>query len=470
MSVTSGTHPESHGRAQARAQAGPGVAAWLRGMRRQMQRPLSSYYLLLGGATMLLAIGLMMVLSASSVYSFKVHDNSYYIFFKQLTWVAIGLPAAWLASRMNRRVLRMMAWPAVLVAVVLLVLTQTSLGFAVNGNRNWLALGPLTVQPSEIAKLSIILWAADVYAKKERLLGNPWHALIPVAPVVGLISLLVVLQHDLGTALVLFAILLGMLWVVGVPARLFGLAFSIVGVGAFYLAASNAERRNRLTSFIDPFKDFQGAGWQAGHGLLGMSSGGIFGKGLSASQQKWGNLPEAHTDFIFAVLGEELGLVGTLLVLALFGAIAYAAIRLAINTEDPFVRYVTAGVTIWLMGQMIINIGMVLALLPVIGIPLPLVSYGGSALVPSMVALGLLVGFARREPEAAAALQDRRGERRGGRPARSPFPGAVSAGSLRSRGAARTGSRPAVRTAARPSAGAGAPRAAAKKPSASRRG
>ena len=135
-----------------------------------------------------------------------------------------------------------------------------------------------------------------------------------------MIAMMVVFQRDLGTALVLFAILLGMLWVVGVPARLFGVALSIVGVVAFYLAASNAERRTRLTSFIDQFKDFQGAGWQAGHGLLGMSSGGIFGKGLSASQQKWGSLPEAHTNFIFAVLGEELGLIGTLLVLALFGA------------------------------------------------------------------------------------------------------------------------------------------------------
>jgi cell division protein FtsW len=412
-----------------------GLAGWVESVRRSMERPLTSYYLLLGGSTMLLAIGLMMVLSSSSVYSYRVHDSSYYIFLKQLTWVMIGLPAAWLASRLNRRFLRLLAWPAVLVAVLLLSLTQTSLGFEVNGNRNWLALGPLTVQPSEIAKLAIILWCADVYAKKERLLTNPWHALLPVVPVVAAISALVVVQRDLGTALVLFAILLGMLWVVGVPARLFGIALSFVGVVAFYLAASNPERRARLTSFIDPFKDFQGAGWQAGHGLLGMSSGGIFGKGLSASQQKWGNLPEAHTDFIFAVLGEELGLTGTLLVLALFGAIAYAAVRLAISTSDPFVRYVTAGVTIWLMAQMIINIGMVLALLPVIGIPLPLVSYGGSALVPSLVALGLLVGFARAEPEAAAAIRHRRGERRraGKDPARGAYPGAISAGSARSR-------------------------------------
>ncbi len=416
-----------------------GIAA----VRRTAERPLTSYYLLLGASAMLLAIGLMMVLSASSVYSYENYrGSSYYVFIKQLTWVAIGLPAAWLASRMNRRFLRLLAWPSVLVAVVLLALTQTSLGFAVNGNRNWLRLGPLTVQPSEIAKLAIVLWSSDVYAKKEKLLANPWHALLPVAPVVGMVSLLVIFQHDLGTALVLFAILLGMLWVVGVPARLFGIALSLVGVVAFYLAASNSERRGRLTSFIDPFKDFQGTGWQAGHGLLGMSSGGIFGKGLSASQQKWGNLPEAHTDFIFAVLGEELGLVGTLLVLALFGALAYAAVRLALNTADPFVRYLTAGVTIWLMGQMIINIGMVLALLPVIGIPLPLVSYGGSALVPTLVALGLLVGFARAEPEAALALRHRRGERRSSRkggsrdpkdPTRGALPGAVSAGSARSR-------------------------------------
>ena len=440
MSATTGTRPAPQAdETSPSRRLAPLVDRWER-VRRTMERPLTSYYLILGGSTLLLAIGLMMVLSASSVYSFRLHDSSYYIFLKQLTWVAIGLPAAWLASRMNRRLLRMLAWPAVIAAVALLALTQTSLGFAVNGNRNWLAIGPLTLQPSEIAKLAIVIWAADVYARKERLLRSPWHALLPVAPVIVAISTLVILQHDLGTALVLFAILLGMLWVVGVPARLFGIAFSTVGVAAFYLAASNSERRDRLTSFIDPFKDFQGAGWQAGHGLLGMASGGVFGKGLSASQQKWGNLPEAHTDFIFAVLGEELGLIGTLLVLVLFGAIAYAAIRLAINTADPFVRYVTAGVTIWLMSQMIINIGMVLALLPVIGIPLPLVSYGGSALVPSLVALGLVVGFARNEPEAAAALQDKRGGRRGDRRrARARLPGSVSAGSPRSSARPRRG-------------------------------
>ena len=156
MSVTTEPSPWS---------ARSGLAGWWAGVRRSMERPLTSYYLLLAGSTMLLAIGLMMVLSASSVYSYRVHDSSYHIFLKQLMWVAIGLPAAWLASRINRRLLRWLAWPSVLVAVVLLALTQTSLGFAVNGNRNWLALGPLTVQPSEVAKLAIIVWAADVYAR-----------------------------------------------------------------------------------------------------------------------------------------------------------------------------------------------------------------------------------------------------------------------------------------------------------------
>ena len=381
-----------------------------------LDRPLTSYYLLLGASTLLLTIGLMMVLSASSVYSYTQYDgNSYYVFFRQLTWVVLALPIAFVASRLPHRLIRGLAWPGLAVSTVLLVLTQVpGLGREVNGNTNWLALGPLTIQPSEIAKLAIILWCADLYARKERLLGDWKHTLIPVLPVTGLLTLLVIKGGDLGTALVLFAIILGMLWVVGAPARLFGGALLVVAVLALWLASTSAERLERLTNFADPFKNYEGAGWQAAHGLFAMSSGGWFGKGISASQQKWGSLPEAHTDFIFAVLGEELGLVGTLLVLALFLTIAYAGIRVATRTTDPFVRYMAAGITIWLTVQMMINVGMVLALLPVIGIPLPLVSYGGSALLPSLVALGLLVSFARSEPGAAAALKAKRRRRTAG--------------------------------------------------------
>jgi cell division protein FtsW len=379
-----------------------------------LDRPLASYYLLLGASTLLMTIGLMMVLSASSVYSYKVFDSSYHIFFKQLMWVGLALPVAYLASRVPHRLVRALAWPGLAISVVLLALTQMGLGKEVNGNTNWLALGPVTLQPAEFAKLALILWCADLYARKEKLLGDWRHTLIPVVPVTGLVTMLVILGGDLGTALVLFAILLGMLWVVGAPARLFGGALLVVGALALYLASTSEERLERLTNFVDPFKNYEGAGWQAAHGFFAMSSGGWFGKGIAASQQKWGSLPEAHTDFIFAVLGEELGLVGTLLVLVLFLTIAYAGFRVAMRTTDPFVRYMAAGITVWLTAQMMINIGMVLALLPVIGIPLPLVSYGGSALLPSLVALGLLVSFARSEPGAAAALRARRRRRTSG--------------------------------------------------------
>jgi cell division protein FtsW len=353
-----------------------------------------------------------MVLSASSVDAFNKHGNSYYWAIKQAVWVVIALPCAWIATRMPLRLLRFAAWPMVGVSLVLLVLTQTSMGVEVNGNKNWLALGPLQIQPSEIAKFSMVLWCADVYARKDALLGSWRHVFVPVVPVIGLLTALVLVGGDLGTALVLFAIALGLFWVVGVPVRLFVAAVSVVSVAALYLATSSPERLNRIISFTEPFKDFQGSGWQAGHGILGMASGGLLGKGIGASQQKWGNLPEAHTDFIFAVLGEELGLVGTLLVLVLFLTIAYAGIRVAMQTDNIFVRYATAGIVVWLMAHVVINIGMVLALLPVIGIPLPLVSYGGSSLVPELVALGLVIGFARAEPAAAGALRQRRHERR----------------------------------------------------------
>ena len=393
---------------------GGALSGWMASTKQALDRPLTSYYLLVGASTLLVTIGLMMVLSSSSVYSFKEHGNSYHIFLKQLMWVGLALPVAFIASRMPSRVLRWLAWPGLIVATVLIYLTQTSLGVRVNGNTNWLELGPLMLQPSEIAKLAMVLWAADLYARKEKVLHDWKHALIPMVPVTGLMTALVVRGGDLGTALVLFAIILGMLWVVGAPARLFIGSLMTVGVIALYLASTSAERRERLTNFVDPFNDYQDAGWQAAHGLFAMSSGGWFGKGISASQQKWGSLPEAHTDFIFAVLGEELGLVGTLLVLVLFLTIAYAGVRVALRTEDAFTRYMCAGIIIWLMSQMMINIGMVLVLLPVIGIPLPLVSYGGSALLPSLVALGLLISLARSEPGARAALHARRRRRMAG--------------------------------------------------------
>ncbi|WP_246160496.1 putative lipid II flippase FtsW [Nocardioides humilatus] len=386
-------------------------------MRDALARPLTNYYLLLGSVALLLTIGLLMVLSSSSVEAFEESGDSYAIVKRQLLWVVIGVPLAFVASRLPLRLVRRMAYPAFVVSLILLLATA-KFGVEVYGNKNWLPLGPVQIQPSEIAKFSIIIWAAHIYANKDRRLRSLHQVLVPVVPGMVLATGLVVLGRDLGTALVFAAILIGMLWVVGAPIRLFVLCLSILSVLALGIAATSSERLSRITTFVDPFKDYHGTGWQPAHGLYAMSTGGIFGQGIGASQQKWGALPEAHTDFIFAVLGEELGLVGTLLVIGLFLVIAYATVRIARETKDPFVRYCSFGIVIWLLGQMMINVGMVLALLPVIGIPLPLVSYGGSSLLPTLVALGLVVGFARREPAAARALAQRRRARATGLSAR----------------------------------------------------
>ena len=393
------------------------LGGWSVALRDALARPLTSYYLLMGAAGLLLTIGLIMVLSSSSVFSYRATGDSFSIVRRQLMWVLLGVPCAYAASRLPHRWVRRLAYPGFSVSLVLLLLTAF-MGVERNGNTNWLALGPIVIQPSEIAKLALVIWAAHIYANKERRLGSFHQIVVPVVPGMLLATGLVIFGRDLGTALILFAILLGMLWVVGAPARFFVMSTLIVGVGVFAMATTNRERFERITTFLDPFKDFHGTGWQPAHGLYALSSGGTFGQGIGASQQKWGDLPEAHTDFIFAVLGEELGLVGTLLVVGLFLTMAYAALRVARETADPFVRYCSFGIVVWLIGQMIVNVGMVLAVLPVIGIPLPLVSYGGSSLLPTLVAVGLLVGFARREPEAARALAQRKKVRSAGLAAR----------------------------------------------------
>lgn len=386
---------------------------WVSALKDALERPLTTYYLLLGATALLLVIGLIMVLSASSVRAYRETGDSYTIVRRQMMWVLIGVPCAFIASRVSERWVRRLSYPAFGVSLALLLLTAFA-GKEVGGNTNWLVLGPIQIQPSEIAKLSLIIWASNIYANKERRLGNLHQMLVPVVPGMVLATGLVVLGRDLGTALVFFALLVAMLWVVGAPGRLFGMVFAVVSVAALGLAATSPTRLARIANFADPFKDYHGTGWQPAHGLYAMASGGVLGEGIGASQQKWGQLPEAHTDFIFAVLGEELGLVGTLLVIGLFLVLAYAGVRVARETQQPFVRYCTFGIVVWLLGQMIINVGMVLALLPVIGIPLPLVSYGGSSLLPTLSALGLVIGFARREPAAARALALRRRARSAG--------------------------------------------------------
>jgi cell division protein FtsW len=392
-------------------------AGWQDGVKRLLDKPLTSYHLVLGLSGLLLSLGLLMVLSASSVTSLNEYGNSYAIFTRQAVWVGVGVPLALIASKLPLRVVRFGAWPALVLSIALIGLTYLpGFGVSVNGNRNWLSFGgPLQIQPSELAKLAMVLWCADVYGRKDRLLTEWRHVLVPMMPVCALVVAMVILQGDLGTALVLFAIVLGMLWIVGAPARLFIGSVLVVSVVAFGLAVSQPERVARLTGFLNPFANYNSQGWQASHGFFALATGGLWGSGIGASSQKWGNLPGAHTDYIFAIIGEEFGLFGTLVVLALFVTLAYVGIRIAARTQDRFVTYASAGIVVWLLSQALINIGMVLGMLPVIGIPLPVISYGGSALVPTLVALGLLLSFARTEPGAREALQARRDERRRGR-------------------------------------------------------
>ncbi len=380
-----------------------------------LSRPMASYYLLVTSAGLLLALGLVMVLSASSVRSYEASGSSYAVFSRQALWVGFGLPIMAIASRVPARFFRMIAYPVLGISIVLLfAVLIPHVGVKVSGARRWLSFGPYTLQPSEIAKLGLVLWGADLLVRKRRLLTEPKHLIVPLVPVAGVTCGLVMAEPDMGTTIVLLLIVLSLLWVVGAPLRLFGLLSGGVVVVGTLLAVTEPYRFARLLSFTDPFKDAAGGGYQAVQGLYALASGGWWGEGLGASREKWpGLLPNAHTDFILAIIGEELGLLGTIVVVGLFAVLGFAGIRIAYRTFDPFARLAAAAATVWILGQAIVNMAAVVGLLPITGIPLPLVSFGGSALVPTMFAVGMLASFARSEPAAAAQLAAR-AELRGG--------------------------------------------------------
>jgi cell division protein FtsW len=382
------------------------TAAWLGAV---LDRPLTSYHLVLGSTAILLALGLLMVLSASSVNAYLNFHDSYFFVKRQAVFLAAGLVGAFVIMKLPPAKLRMLSWFGIALATILLILTYTPLGIEVQGNRNWLYLGSrlFSIQPAEFAKLAIIIWGADVLARKHKLLDRPKHLLVPFLPVSSVLILLVVFQGDAGTAVVMAAIVAGVLWIVGAPLRVLS-ALAIGGIlGVVALFVTSPVRMNRLAAYLDPRADLNGANDQANAGMYALASGGWWGVGLGASRQKWGSLPEAHTDFIFAVIGEELGLCGSLIVLALILVLGYAGLRIASRSDDPYCRYAAGGVTIWFIVQSLINLAVVLRLLPIAGVPLPLVSYGGSALIANMLAIGVLLSCARREPAARRLLAKR---------------------------------------------------------------
>jgi cell division protein FtsW len=382
------------------------TAIWIRTV---LDRPLTSYHLVLGSSAILLALGLLMVLSASSVSAYVNHKDSYYYVKRQVIFLATGVLGAFVIMKLSPSTLRILGWFGVALAFILLILTYTPLGIDVAGNRNWLNLGSesYAIQPSEFAKLAMVIWGADLLARKQKLLDQPKHLLIPYLPVCGILILLVVFQGDAGTAVVMAAIAVGVLWIVGAPLLVLGTLSAAGLAGVFALFLSSPVRMRRLTAFLDPSAHLNGANDQANAGMYAIASGGWWGVGLGASRQKWGGLPEAHTDFIFAVMGEELGLFGSLIVLALFGVLGYAGLRVAGRSDEAFSRYAAGGVTIWFIFQSLINLAVVLRMIPIAGVPLPLLSYGGSALISTLLGIGVLLCCARREPAARKLLEKR---------------------------------------------------------------
>ena len=365
--------------------------------RTRSEHPLATFHVILGATLLLLVLGVAMVLSASTVESYREFGSAYTLWLRQLMFAMLGVVAMVVASRLPVSFYRRMAYPTLMFALGTLAVVLV-VGHSVAGQRNWIEVGgPFRFQPSEFAKLALVLWGSDLMARKQGLLDQWKHLLVPLLPVLGLMVVLVLLEGDLGTALILVPMVAAILYVNGAPTRLFAAGGVVVLAGVAALSLGKSYRLARFASWLDPSNDAMGSGWQVLHGQSALGGGGWFGVGLGASREKWGWLPEAHTDFIFAVVGEELGIIGTLLVVGLFAAIGLAGLRLARVTSDPFVRTASAATVAWLLTQALLNMGAVLQLIPITGVPLPLVSYGGSSLVPTLVALGMLMSFARAE-------------------------------------------------------------------------
>jgi cell division protein FtsW len=313
----------------------------------------------------------------------------------------------WLAARSSPAIFRALAYPLMGVSMLgMLLVMVPGIGVTINGATRWLDLGPLQVQPSEFAKLAFVLWGADLLARKEKLrqLTDWRQLLVPLLPGAAVLGVLVMLEDDLGTTFLLLVIFLALLWVIGTPGRLFVMMLALMAFVVLVLIIVEPYRLQRLTGFLNPATQAGAGGYQPLEGKYALSSGGWFGVGLGASREKFGYVPNATTDFIFAIIGEELGLVGTLCVSALYGGLAYAGLRIARRVPDTFMRLAAAAATAWLSLQALVNIGAVIGMLPITGVPLPLVSAGLSSLIVTLVALGMLMSFAKREPGASQAL------------------------------------------------------------------
>lgn len=352
-------------------------------------------------------LGLVMVLSASSVLAHDTHGASWYYVSRQALWMLIGTVALVVVVQIDYQRWRRLASPLLGVSLIaLFAVLMPGIGLEANGARRWLGVSGITVQPSELVKLALLIWVADLLARRARHIRNVRATLRPVIVVLVLTSTLVILEPDLGTTIIISAIALSLCFVAGVP--LSSMARWAAGGLAVVLTLSVTApyRRARVLTFLDPWSDPLDQGWQNIQSLVGLAEGGVAGTGLGASRAKWGFLPFAHTDFIFAIIGEELGLVGAFVVVVLFLLLGVLGIRTALSAPDRFGMLLAAGVTVWFLVQSFVNIGVVIGVLPVAGVPLPFVSFGGSSLVVAMVGAGLLLAVARQAVHATGLPSD----------------------------------------------------------------
>lgn len=378
-------------------------------LRHALDTPLASVYLVLATTGLLAGLGVLMVLSASSVYAEVNNGDPYYYAKRQVMFLVIGLGVAWVLSKTSPRLLRSLSWPTLIITLILLMLTFTPLGVTVNGNRNWVQFGTswTRLQPSEFSKVALILWGADQLTRKEKLLGRP-KELVPYLLFCGAVIGLVLLQKDVGTAMIIALMVSTVLFLAGIPLRLLmaGAGVAVAAIGAMVVLSPN--RMGRIIGFLNPASDTEGINAQPLRAMYALASGGWWGVGLGNSKQKWGMLVEAHSDYVFAVIGEEFGLVGTIVVIGLFGVLVATAFRIAVRSDNSFCRHVSAGIGAWFLIQAALNMAVVLRLLPVVGVTLPFVSYGGSSLLVTVASAGLLVSCARQEPAARKVLLRRR--------------------------------------------------------------
>ena len=354
------------------------------------------FVLLFAVIVVLNLIGLVMVLSASSVTALHQQGTSYYYFERQLMWLGIGSVGFVIALRANLNRLRMLSWPLLIATLgLLLVVLLPGIGSNVNGSSRWIGVGMFSIQPSEFAKLAMLIFGADLLARRSAWIHDTRVTLRPVMVAFCALALLIMLQPNLGTTIVLASITFSILFVSGVPMRPL-LGWGAAGTAAACVAAmGQSYRRARILAFLHPWNDPLNTGYQTIQSQVSVASGGWFGVGLGASRAKWGFLPYAHTDFIFAIICEELGMVGGLLVVALFVVLGFLGVRAGLQCADPFGRLLAIGITTWLCVQAFVNIGAVIGVLPITGVPLPFISFGGSSLLATMAASGILLNVAR---------------------------------------------------------------------------